>query len=53
MSLRRRAHIQADIPPVSKSGNQEPLLSMSHQRACLRTAVDVSVLPQALTRVEK
>lgn len=26
---------------------------MSHQRACLRTAVDVSALPQALTLVEK
>lgn len=31
------------------SGNQKLCLSMSHQRACLRTAVDVSALPQAFT----
>lgn len=28
-------------------------LSMSHQSSCLRTAVDVSALPQALTLVDK
>lgn len=43
----------ADISPVSGSGNWELSLSMSHQRACLRTAVDVSALPKALTLVEK
>lgn len=43
----------ADISPVSESGIRELLLSMSHQRACLRTAVDVSVMPQALTLVGK
>lgn len=42
-----------DISPVSESGNREPLLSMSHQRACSRTAVDVTLLPLAFTLVEK
>lgn len=42
-----------DISPVSESGNRELPLSMSHQRACLRTAVDVSTLPQALTLAEE
>lgn len=39
----------SDISLVSESGNQELPLSVSHQRARLRTAVDVSALPQALT----
>lgn len=43
----------ADISPVSESGNRELQLSMSHQSACLRTAVDVSALPQPLTLVEE